>query len=94
MPNPLAYMYVEIGAVPLFQLRQDLYKLSNQKRVFMDESINDKTSPDKADVIIIGGGASGLAAGKEIAKAGKKVYVLEARNRLGGRIYTLTVPGF
>ena len=55
---------------------------------------NDKTSPDKADVIIIGGGASGLGAGKEIAKAGKKVYVLEARNRLGGRIYTLTVPGF
>ncbi|MCX9073108.1 MAG: NAD(P)/FAD-dependent oxidoreductase [Candidatus Methanoperedens sp.] len=49
---------------------------------------------DKMDVIIIGGGASGLAAGKEIAKAGKKVCVLEARNRLGGRIHTLTVPGF
>ncbi len=48
----------------------------------------------KADVIIIGGGASGLAAGKKIAKAGKKVCVLEARNRLGGRIHTLTVPGF
>jgi monoamine oxidase len=60
----------------------------------MDKSINDKTSPDKVDVIIIGGGASGLVAGKEITKAGKKVYVLEARNRLGGRIHTLTVPGF
>ncbi|HEY9204747.1 MAG TPA: NAD(P)/FAD-dependent oxidoreductase [Candidatus Methanoperedens sp.] len=60
----------------------------------MDESTNDKIPPDKADVIIIGGGASGLEAGKEIAKAGKKVYVLEARNRLGGRIHTLTVPGF
>lgn len=60
----------------------------------MDEPTNDKTSPDKADVIIIGGGASGLEAGKEIAKAGKKVYVIEARNRLGGRIHTLTVPGF
>lgn len=56
----------------------------------MDES----TSLDKVDVIIIGGGASGLAAGKEIAKAGKKVCVLEARNRLGGRIHTLTVTGF
>ena len=60
----------------------------------MDESSNDTTSLDKADVIIIGGGASGLEAGKEIAKAGKRVYVLEARNRLGGRIHTLTVPGF
>ncbi len=56
----------------------------------MDES----ASLDKPDVIIIGGGASGLAAGKEMAKAGKKVCVLEARNRLGGRINTLIVPGF
>jgi len=56
----------------------------------MDES----TSLVKADVIIIGGGASGLAAGKKIAKAGKKVFVLEARNRLGGRIHTLNVTGF
>jgi len=60
----------------------------------MDESTNKKTSLDKVDVIIIGGGASGLAAGKEIAKAGKKVCVLEARNRLGGRIHTLNVKGF
>lgn len=60
----------------------------------MDESTGDTTSLDKADVIIIGGGTSGLEAGKEIAKAGKKVYVLEARNRLGGRTHTLTVPGF
>lgn len=60
------------------------------KKIFMDES----TSLDKADVIIIGGGASGLAAGKEIAKAGKKVCVLEARNRLGGRVHTLNVTGF
>jgi monoamine oxidase len=56
----------------------------------MDESI----SLDKVDVIIIGGGASGLAAGKEIAKSGKKISVLEARNRLGGRIHTLNVTGF
>jgi monoamine oxidase len=60
----------------------------------MDESTNKNTSHAKVDVIIIGGGASGLAAGKEIVKAGKKVYVLEARNRLGGRMHTLTVPGF
>ncbi len=73
---------------------QGLYKLSKRKIVLMDESTDDKTSLDKADVIIIGGGASGLAAGKEIAKAGKKVCVLEARNRLGGRIHTLNFTGF
>jgi monoamine oxidase len=49
---------------------------------------------NKADVIIIGAGVAGLAAGRELAKAGKKVILLEARNRIGGRINTLNVPGF
>ncbi len=65
--------------------------INNQNRKdCMDES----TSFVKADVIIIGGGASGLAAGRKITQAGKKVCVLEARNRLGGRIYTLTSTDF
>src|SRR5579859_6551223 len=41
------------------------------------------------DVIIIGAGAAGLMAAYELSKAGKQVMVLEARNRAGGRIYTL-----
>lgn len=49
---------------------------------------------EKTDVIIIGAGAAGLAAGRELAKAGKKVILLEARNRIGGRINTLNVPDF
>src|SRR4030067_824640 len=49
---------------------------------------------DKVDVIIIGSGASGLAAGKVLAIAGKKVCVLEARNRPGGRIHTSNINGF
>lgn len=40
-------------------------------------------------IIIIGAGASGLMAAKELAKAGKQVTILEARDRIGGRIYTL-----
>lgn len=42
-----------------------------------------------ADVIIIGAGAAGLMAAYELSKAGKQVTVLEARGRIGGRIYTL-----
>ncbi|MEJ7737335.1 MAG: NAD(P)/FAD-dependent oxidoreductase [Chitinophagaceae bacterium] len=47
-----------------------------------------------AEIIIIGGGASGLMAARELARAGRKVIILEARDRLGGRIHTLEDPGF
>ena len=41
------------------------------------------------DVIIIGAGAAGLMAARELVKKGKSVCVLEARDRAGGRIYTI-----
>lgn len=42
----------------------------------------------KAKVIIIGAGFSGLAAAYKLKKRGIEVLVLEARNRLGGRVFT------
>lgn len=50
-------------------------------------------APD-ADVIVIGGGLSGLQAALLLQDAGLSVLVLEADARLGGRIWTLDgVPG-
>jgi monoamine oxidase len=40
----------------------------------------------KTDVVVIGAGFSGLAAAARLAKNGKDVVVLEARDRVGGRV--------
>lgn len=40
------------------------------------------------DVIIIGAGAAGLAAGQRLLQKGKRAIILEARDRVGGRIHT------
>lgn len=41
------------------------------------------------DILIIGAGAAGLMAGYKLSQKGKKVTVLEARDRTGGRIHTI-----
>ena len=46
-----------------------------------------------ADVLVLGAGIAGLAAAERLAAAGRRVLVLEARDRLGGRIHTVDDPG-
>lgn len=46
-----------------------------------------------ADVIVIGAGAAGLAAAGELVRANRSVLLLEARDRIGGRILTRREAG-
>jgi monoamine oxidase len=46
------------------------------------------------DVIVIGGGVAGLAAARDLSAAGRQVLLLEARERLGGRIFTQYANGY
>ena len=48
------------------------------------------TNPKK--VVVVGAGMAGLVAGYELQRAGHEVTILEARNRIGGRILTLREP--
>jgi monoamine oxidase len=44
------------------------------------------------DVIVIGAGVAGLTVARDLTRAGRRVLVLEARDRLGGRVWTHRTP--
>lgn len=43
---------------------------------------------EEPDVIVVGAGVAGLAAARDLQRAGRHVLVLEARDRIGGRVAT------
>jgi monoamine oxidase len=58
----------------------------------MMESVRASNAENEFDTIIIGAGAAGLAAAQPLKAAGLVVMVVEARDRIGGRIQTLRPP--
>jgi monoamine oxidase len=49
------------------------------------------TLPSSVDVAVVGGGISGLVAAREVSRQGRSVVVLEARDRVGGRVLNHTL---
>lgn len=52
------------------------------------------TGQRPGEIIVIGAGCAGLSAARDLARAGRKVTVLEARDRCGGRILPLPAAQF
>ena len=50
------------------------------------------TSRVDVDVCVVGAGYAGLTAARRLTQGGKSVVVLEARDRIGGRIWTYHLP--
>jgi monoamine oxidase len=46
-----------------------------------------------ADVVVVGAGLAGLTAAREVVKGGRSVVVLEARARIGGRVFNHALGG-
>ena len=50
-------------------------------------------STREADVCVVGAGLAGLTAARRLSQGGRSVVVLEARDRVGGRVWTKTSRG-
>jgi NADPH-dependent 2,4-dienoyl-CoA reductase/sulfur reductase-like enzyme len=65
-----------------------LLLLGSSSSTYCGGSGSGTSMSSKRQTVVIGAGLAGLSAARELRKNGHEVVVLEARDRVGGRIWT------
>lgn len=77
-----------IGTASIIALSCGLVEAPNLPSVEESEMPTIDLDSRESDVVVLGAGISGLAAARTLADKGFRVIVLEARDRIGGRVWT------
>lgn len=87
--------YLQEGGLPKSYLDRKVEE-QKLKAVAAQTVVEEETKPKKTlgKVIVIGAGPSGLSAGLHLKRNKVDVTVLEARDRVGGRVFSHMAPGF
>ena len=84
----LSHIYEPVARFNKMTARVDAIG-NTQRRHYVSRANHKRAS---FDVLVLGAGAAGLAAAARLAENGKRVCVVEARDRIGGRILTRVEP--